>query len=391
MSLEFKNKLDVFVKNIILKVGNKDEDIPEIQKEYDDLIEFYEKLTILTNEEFSSLDNAMSKYDSSIKELQEKINIYKSQKDIDEDKIKSMLAASAENLELKEKCKKMNEDLNSYKQKYNYIYNENLGYQMKFKTNEKIINDLQDEINNLKKENFEKFEKIIFLEKNYKLNEIKLDQAMEKITKYTIENNDLAKTNIELRNNVLDQKKDYQSKLQVLERQVKHLSEANNNILQENNEVQNKLKDYQIYTNFAKANTVKLNKKDFSILETMSKRAENAELEVQKLVGYVKELKTMNDKLNKKIKPLEDYALLQMKHDHEINIGNTILDLGNKIFSEEEKKEIYKLKNTPNELIQTLIKLKTENLELHNQLKDITIECNQQLREAKLKNKVNDI
>ena len=391
MSLEFKNKLDAFVKNIILKVGNKDDDIPEIQKEYDDLIEFYEKLTILTNEEFSSLDNAMSKYDSSIKELQEKINIYKSQKDIDEDKIKSMLTASAENIELKEKYKKINEDFNAYKQKYNYLYNENLGYQMKLKTNEKIINDLQDEINNLKKENFEKFEKIIFLEKNYKLNEIKLDQAIEKITKYTIENNDLAKENIELRNNVLDQKKDYQSKLQVLERQVKHLSEANNNILQENNEVQNKLKDYQIYTNFAKENTVKLNKKDFSILEIMSRRAENAELEVQKLVGYVKELKHMNEKLNKKIKPLEDYALLQMKHDHEINIGNTILDLGNKIFSEEEKKEIIKLKNTPNELIQTLIKLKTENLELHNQLKDITIECNQQLREAKLKNKVNDI
>ena len=333
----------------------------------------------------------MSKYDSSIKELQEKLNIYKSQKDIDEDKIKSMLAASAENIELKDKFKKLNDDFNAYKQKYNYLYNENLGYQMKFKTNEKMIKDLQDEINNLKKENFEKFEKIIFLEKNYKLNEIKLDQAMEKITKYTIENNDLAKTNIELRNSVLDQKKDYQSKLQVLERQVKHLSEANNNILQENNEVQNKLKDYQIYTNFAKANTVKLNKKDFSILETMSRRAENAELEVQKLVSYVKELKSMNDKLNKKIKPLEDYALLQMKHDHEINIGNTILDLGNKVFSEEEKKEIYKLKNTPNELIQTLIKLKTENLELHNQLKDITIECNQQLREAKLKNKVNDI
>ena len=391
MSVEFKNKLDSFVKNIILKVGNKDDDIPEIQKEYDDLIEFYEKLTILTNEEFASLDNAMSKYDSSIKELQEKLNIYKSQKDIDEDKIKSMLAASAENIELKDKFKKLNDDFNAYKQKYNYLYNENLGYQMKFKTNEKMIKDLQDEINNLKKENFEKFEKIIFLEKNYKLNEIKLDQAMEKITKYTIENNDLAKTNIELRNSVLDQKKDYQSKLQVLERQVKHLSEANNNILQENNEVQNKLKDYQIYTNFAKANTVKLNKKDFSILETMSRRAENAELEVQKLVSYVKELKSMNDKLNKKIKPLEDYALLQMKHDHEINIGNTILDLGNKVFSEEEKKEIYKLKNTPNELIQTLIKLKTENLELHNQLKDITIECNQQLREAKLKNKVNDI
>ena len=386
MSVEFKNKLDIFVKNIIMKVGNKDEDIPEIQKEYDDLIEFYEKLTILTNEEFSSLDNAMSKYDSSIKELQEKLNIKKKQKDIDDDKIKSMMGSMAENLELKESYKKINEDYNSYKQKYNFLYNENIGYQMKLKTSEKTINDLQEEISNLKKENFEKFEKIIFLEKNFKLNEIKLSQAMEKVTKYSIENNDLSKENIELRNNLLDQKKTYQSKLLILERQVKHLSEANSNFLQENNEVQTQLKDFQMYTNFAKANAVKLDKKDFSILETMSKRAETAELQVQKLALYVNDLRKMNEKLKHKIKPLEDYALLQIKHDHEINTGNnTTLDFGSKIFTEEEKNEINKLKNEPNELFQALIKLKTENLELHNQLKDITIECNQQLREAKLK------
>ena len=386
MSVEFKNKLDAFVKNIIMKVDNKEEDIPEIQKEYDDLIEFYQKLTILTNEEFSSLDNAMSNYDSSINELQEKINIYKSQKDIDDDKIKSMMGSMAENIELKDSYKKINEEYNSFKQKYNFLYNENIGYQMKLKTNEKLINDLQEEIATLRKENFEKFEKIILLEKNFKLNEIKLSQSMEKITKYSIENNDLSKENIELRNNLLDQKKIYQSKLLILERQVKHLSEANTNFLQENNEVQTQLKDFQMYTNFAKANTVKLNKKDFSILETMSKRAETAELEVQKLASYVEDLKKMNEKLKHKIKPLEDYALLQIKHDHEINTGNdTIFDFGNKIFSDEEKKEINKLKNEPNELFQALIKLKTENLELHNQLKDITIECNQQLREAKLK------
>ncbi len=386
MSVEFKNKLDAFVKNIIMKVGNKEEDIPEIQKEYDDLIEFYQKLTILTNEEFSSLDSAMSNYDSSINELQEKINIYKSQKDIDDDKIKSMMGSMAENIELKDSYKKINEEYNSFKQKYNFLYNENIGCQMKLKTNEKLINDLQEEIATLRKENFEKFEKIILLEKNFKLNEIKLSQSMEKITKYSIENNDLSKENIELRNNLLDQKKTYQSKLLILERQVKHLSEANTNFLQENNEVQTQLKDFQMYTNFAKANTVKLNKKDFSILETMSKRAETAELEVQKLASYVEDLKKMNEKLKHKIKPLEDYALLQIKHDHEINTGNdTIFDFGNKIFSDEEKKEINKLKNEPNELFQALIKLKTENLELHNQLKDITIECNQQLREAKLK------
>ena len=386
MSDELKNKLDSFVKNIIIKFGNKQEVIPEIQKEYDELIEFYEKFSILTNEEFSSLDKAMNNYDLSIKDLKEQINILKNQKDINEDKIKSMMKEIEDNRELKENYSKLNEDYNSIKQKYNCCYKENIGFQMKLKENEKLINNFQAEISNLKKENFEKFERIIILEKNNKLNEIKLGETIEKLTKYTIENNDLAKSNIELRNNYLDQKKEYQSKLLVLERQVKHLSDANINFVQENNEVQSKLKDFQIYTNMAKVNKKQLNKEDFSILETMSMRAECAEAEVQKLRASLNELKMINEKLNKKINPLENYVFLQMKHDHEINIENdTLFNLQNKIFTEEEKMEINKLKNHPNELMQTLIKLKTENLELHNQIKDITIECNQQLREAKSK------
>ena len=364
MSDELKNKLNSFVKFIIGKIDKKD--LADIQKNYDELIEYFEKFSILTNEDFESL---MNDYDAS----QEENKAYKAQKEIDSDKIKSMMAELANNMELNERHKKLNEDYNKL-------------YQMKLKNNEKLINALQNEITNVKKENFEKFEKINELEKDLKLNEIKLSQATEKINKFTIENNDLTKNNTELRNNYLDQQKNYQNKLLVLERQIKHLTDANNNFVQENNEVQTQLKDFQMYTNMAKVNTKKLNKEDFSILETMSHRAECAELEVQKLLNYIEELKALNEKLRNKIKPLEDYALLQIKHDHEINTGNdTIYDLKNKIFTDEEKNEIEKLKNEPNELLQSLIKLKTENLELHNQLKDITIECNQQLREAKKK------
>ncbi len=116
----------------------------------------------------------------------------------------------------------------------------------------------------------------------------------------------------------------------------------------------------------------------------MSRRAECAELEVQKLLIYIEELKTLNEKLRNKIKPLEDYALLQIKHDREINTGiDAISDLKNRLFTDEERNEIDRLKSDPSELFKSLIKLKTENLELHNQLKDITIECNHQLREAK--------
>ena len=380
MSEDLKNQLNSFVKYIIGKVDQKDLD--EIQKKYDELIEYFDNFSILTNEDFLSFEKIMNDYENKQKEVES----YRAQKEIDSDKINLMKEEIKNNMEIKEKFTKLNQDYNELNQKFNVYKDENSEFQVKLKNNEKLISDLQIEISNVKKENFEKFEKINELEKNLKNNEIKLNQANEKVNKYTIENNELTKSNAELKNNYLEETKNYQNKLVVLESQVKHLTEANNNFVQENNDVQSQLKDFQMYTNMAKVNTKKLTKDDFSILETMSRRAECAELEVQKLLIYIDELKALNEKLRLKIKPLEDYALLQIKHDHEINTGvDTIYDLKNKIFTDEERAEIDKLKNEPNELLQSLIKLKAENLELHNQLKDITIECNQQLRQAKKK------
>ena len=380
MSEELKSLLNSFVTFVIGKIDQKD--LSEIQKKYEELIDSFDKYSILTKEDLEDFEKIANENDS----LKEEVNSYKSQKEINEDKIKSMMAELANNMELNEKYKKLNEDYNAIVQKYNVCYNENTGNQMKLKNNENLINDLQKEISNAKKENFEKFEKINELEKNYKLCEMKLNQANEKINKITIENNDLTKNNTELKNTYLDQQKNYQNKLLLLERQIQHLTDANNTFAEENNNVQTQLKEFQLWTNKVRVETPPIQEKEFSILEVMSQRAERAELEVQKLLTYIDELKALNEKLRNKIKPLEDYALLQIKHDHEINTGiDTIYDLKNKVLTDEERTEIDKLKNEPHELLQSLIKLKTENLELHNQLKDITIECNQQLREAKRK------
>ena len=380
MSEELKSLLNSFVTYIIGKIDSKE--LPEIKNKYDELIDSFDKYTILTKEDFEDFEKMANEIDA----LHEQINSDKAQKEINEDKIKSMMAELANNMELNEKYKKLNEDYNQIMQKYNVCYNENTGNQMKLKNSENLINDLQKEISNVKKENFEKFEKINELEKNYKLNEMKLNQANEKINKITIENNDLTKNNTELKNNYLDQQKNYQNKLLISERQIQHLTDANNTFAEEISNLQAELKQYQLWTNTLRAKTIPIEEKEFSVLETMSQRAERAELEVQKLLTYIEELKALNEKLRNKIKPLEDYALLQIKHDHEINTGiDTIYDLKNKVLTDEEWEEIDKIKNEPNELIQNLIKLKTENLELHNQLKDITIEANQQLREAKRK------
>ena len=382
-----KSRLDTFVTKMTQKIDKK-ELIPEIQQEYDELLEFLDKFTVLKNEEFEALENAMGKYELSVKKYEEQIKSFTLQKKADDEKIKNLKDELDKTINLQEQYKTLNNDYNILKKNLEEKNIENSNNIQKNNNCEKLIAELQGEITKVKNENFEKSNLIIDLEKEQKKYESKILSDTEQINQINSEKNNITKQCEELNNKITEQKKNYDERIKVLEKQLKHLSEANSTFVQENSKVQTQLKDFQILTNMAKVNTKKLKKEDFSILEVMSNRAESAEMEVQKLMKYIEQLKNLNIEIKNKIKPLEDYALLQIKHDHEISMGNvSIFDIQNKIFTEEERKELYKLKSEPNELIQTLIKIKTENLELHKHIKDITIECNQQLREARWKTK----
>jgi len=387
MSEEIKSRLDAFVSKMTQKIEKK-EVMPEIQQEYDELIEFLDKFSILKNEEFEALENAMSKYDLSLKKYEDQIKSYDAQKKIDDEKIKNLKDELNKIINLEEQYKTLNNDYILLKKNYEKEKKENIIISQKNQNNEKLISELQGEITKLKNDIFTKNNKITEYEKESKKYESKILLNTEQINQIISEKGELSKQCNELISKIEEQKNNYEEKIKILEKQLKNLSQANSTFVQENNKVETQLKDFQILTNMAKVNTKKLKKEDFSILEVMSNRAENAELEVQKLLKYIEELKNLNLEIKNKIKPLEDYALLQIKHDHEISMGNeSILDIQNKIFTDEERKEIIKLKSEPNELIQTLIKIKTENLELHKHIKDITVECNQQLREARWKMK----
>ena len=387
MSEEIRSKLDTFLLNITKKIENK-QFLPDIQLEYSEILEFLDKFSILKNEEFETLEEEMNKNVLSLKRYEEQIKSYNLQKKNDDEKIKNLKDEINKLINLQEQYKILNNEYNILKNKFEKGNIENAEHIQKNKNNEKLISELQGEITKLKNENYEKNNKLIEYEKEQKKYEEKILSNTEQINKLISEKTNINKQCTELTNKLNSQKKNFEDKIKVLEKQLKHLSEANTTFVQENNKVESQLKDFQILTNMAKVNTKKLKKEDFSILEVMSNRAETAEIKVQKLTKYIEQLKNLNTEIKNKIKPLEDYALLQIKHDHEISMGNvSILDIQNKVFSEEERKELNKLKNEPNELIQALIKIKTENLELHKHIKDITIECNQQLREARWKAK----
>ena len=387
MSEEIRSKLDAFILNITKKIENK-QFLPDIQLEYSEILEFLDKFTILKYEEFEAIEKEMSKKDLLIKRYEEQVKSCNLQKKADDEKIKNLKDEINKIINLEEQYKILNNDYDILKTKYEKENEENTEHIEKNKNNEKLISELQGEITKLKNENYEKNNKIIEFEKEQKKYEEKILSNTEQINKLISEKTNINEQCTDLTNKITEQKKNFEDKIKILEKQLKHLSEANTTFVQENNKVETQLKDFQILTNMAKVNTKKLKKEDFSILEVMSNRAETAEIKVQKLTKYIEQLKNLNTEIKNKIKPLEDYALLQIKHDHEISMGNvSIFDIQNKVFTEEERKELTKLKSEPNELIQALIKIKTENLELHKHIKDITIECNQQLREARWKAK----
>ena len=389
MSEELKTRLDNFVSLATQNIEKK-ELIPDIQQEYDELIEFLDKLSILKNEEFEEIENLIKKYDIKIKKYEEQIKIYSNQKILDEEKITNLKSELDKIINLSEQYKLLDNNFNILKNNLEKEKLQNSILITKTKENENLITELQNNMTKLNNEIFKKNEIIEELKNSQKNYEKKIIENNQQLNQANLVKNDLTKINLDLNNKIMEQEKTFTNKIKILEKQLKNLSEANINFVQENNEVQTQLKDFQIFTNMAKVNTIKLKKEDFSILEIMSNRAQNAELEVQKLLNYIENLKNLNTEITNKIKPLEDYALLQIKHDHEINMKNdSVFDIQNKIFSQEEKNEIDKLKNEPKELIQVLIKIKAENLELHKYIKDITIECNQQLREARWKNKQN--
>ena len=382
MGEEFKNTFDSFIKDIIIKIQDKSI-LGEIQKKYDDLTEQYYKLTILTKEEFESIDNDITNYENLLKEKQQKIDDLNqeilTQKNGYENKINSL------NEEMKKTEKSENETkeivikYNELDNKYRCCMNDNIELSVKIKDDEKKYNQLQNDYKKIKKENFEKFELINDLQRETKLKDKTIEELSQKITKFSISNSDLEKKNKELTIETTSKKIYYENQIATLKKQIEQLSSSNYTFAKENGEVQTQLKDFQIYTNMVRAKITHLDEKDFSILEIMSQRAEKAEIDNQHLQIENNELNNEIKKLKNKLEPLENITLMTLKNE----IGTSENFEKSKIenFSKEDIKEIEEIKNQPNKLLEMLIVIKNENLHLKSQIKDLSVECNQRLRD----------
>ena len=378
MGEEFKNTLDTFIKEIILKIPDKSI-LGEMENKYNDLTEQYYKLTVLSKEEFESLDNDMTNYENLIKEKDQNIedlnNQLSTQKKEYEDKINLFLQDIKRNEQYGYENQQLKTKYTELENKYRACNNDNIQLGIQVKDDEMKITKLQNENKKIKKENFEKFENLNELQRDSKLKERTIEELTQKLTKISSSTSELEKKNKELTTELTSKKIYYENQIIILKKQIDQLSNSNYTLTKENNEIQNQLKDFQIYTSMVKVKKTKIEEKDFSIIEIMSQRAEKAEYDNLLLKNINDELKNEIAELKKKIEPMENITLLHVKNDISDNGESNKND-----FSQDDIYEIEKIKNEPKELLDMIFKLKNENIYLHNELKNITVECNQRLR-----------
>ncbi len=378
MGEEFKNTLDTFIKEIILKIPDKSI-LGEMENKYNDLTEQYYKLTVLSKEEFESLDNDMTNYENLIKEKDQNIedlnNQLSTQKKEYEDKINLFLQDIKRNEQYGYENQQLKTKYTELENKYRACNNDNIQLSIQVKDDEMKITKLQNENKKIKKENFEKFENLNELQRDSKLKDRTIEELTQKLTKISSSTSELEKKNKELTTELTSKKIYYENQIITLKKQIDQLSNSNYTLTKENNEIQNQLKDFQIYTSMVKVKKTKIEEKDFSIIEIMSQRAEKAEYDNLLLKNINDELKNEIAELKKKIEPMENITLLHVKNDISDNGESNKND-----FSQDDIYEIEKIKNEPKELLDMIFKLKNENIYLHNELKNITVECNQRLR-----------
>ena len=303
MGEEFKNTLDSFIKDIILKIPDKSI-LREMENKYNDLTEQYYKLTVLSKEELESLDNDMTNYENLIKEKDKNIedlnNQLSTQKKEYEDKINLFLQDIKRNEQYEYENQQLKTKYTELENKYRACNNDNIQLSIQVKDDEMTITKLQNENKKIKKENFEKFENLNELQRDSKLKERTIEELNQKLTKISSSTSELEKKNKELTTELTSKKIYYENQIITLKKQIDQLSNSNYTLTKENNEIQNQLKDFQIYTSMVKVKKTKIDEKDFSIIEIMSQRAEKAEYDNLLLKNINDELKNQILELKKK-------------------------------------------------------------------------------------------
>ena len=402
-----KNEIDSIIE---LQLSDSAKKIKELKEENTSLTnqntELNEKIKLLNikNEEisqkFSVLEKSLSKSTMDLKNknsLEQKLNDLQS----DYDLLKSKYEAIQDEISMcKKNLKKYytmetaisqltqeNEKLCQRIKELNSVEN----YKLKFEEISQINEKIDIENKNLNKQYYKTKQELELLKTELEQTKEKLNEVEneKKLKNYQLE--EKIKENIKIINEkegIMQRIKDVEYNLNtnktMIENQNKEYKKEidkihqENNILKKEKEFLNKeLQKFKTYTNLAKVSREKLTKKDFSLLETMSRRVEESESLVQNLKEMVKKLDNTNTSLKDRNEKLEDIILFFMKERGEFK---NIEEINDDLKGEKGFQDIAEMKYDREVLLNMVFKLKQENIKINQNLQQITVEANTRIR-----------
>ena len=403
-----KEKIDSIVEDSlsdsVKQINELKEEKASLTKQNSELAE-KNKLLNIKNEEiaqkFSVLEKSLNKSTNDLKNitiLEHKLNELQA----DYDLLKSQFAAKQDEISMYKKnlkkyysMEKEIKQLTSENEKLSIKMRELSSadnYKLKFEEVSQLNEKMKIENTNLNKQNYKYKQEIELLANELEQTKEKLDKVEneKKLKNYQLE--EKIKENIK----IINEKEDIMARIKeaeynlktnkiMIENQNKEFKKEidklrqENNILKKEKEFLNKeLQKFKTYTNMAKVSRETLSKKDFSLLETMSRRVEESESLTGNLKQMIQRLDNINSSLKDRNEKLENIILFYMKERGEFK---DIDEIDENLRGEKGFQEISEMKYDREVLLNMVFKLKQEIIKVNQNLQQITVEANTRIRD----------
>ena len=403
-----KEKIDSIVEDSlsdsVKQINELKEEKTSLTKQNAELTE-KNKLLNIKNEEiaqkFSVLEKSLNKSTNDLKnitvleqklnELQADYDLLKSQYVAKQDEISMYKKNLKKYYSMEKEIKQLtseNEKLSVKMRELNLADNYKLKFEELFQINEKMKvenininkqnNKSRQEIELLTNELEQTKEKLDKVENEKKLKNYQLEEKIKENIKIINEKEDIMARIKEAEYNLKTNKIMIENQNKEFKKEIDKLRQENNILKKEKEFLSKELQKFKTYTNMAKVSRETLSKKDFSLLETMSRRVEESESLTGNLKQMIQRLDTINSNLKERNEKLENIILFYMKERGEFK---DLDEIDENLRGEKGFQEISEMKYDREVLLNMVFKLKQEIIKVNQNLQQITVEANTRIRD----------
>ena len=372
-----KQNTELSEKNKLLSIKNE-----EIAQKLSVLEKSFNKSTLdlkNKNELEQKLNDKQSDYDllkSKYAAIQDEISMCKKNLKKFYTMEKEITQLTEENEKLSVKIRELNSEVD-YKSKFEEIFQINEKIDVENKNLNKQNNKSKQEMELMKTELEQIKEKLNEVENEKRLKNYQLEEKIKENIKIINEKEEITSKIKDIEYNLKTNKTLIENQNKEFKKELDRLRQENNILKKEKEFINKELQKFKTYTNMAKVSRENLTKKDFSLLETMSRRVEESESLVENLKAMVQKLDLTNSSLKERNDKLEDIILFYMKERGELT---NIEEIDENLKGEKGYQEISEMKYDREVLLNMIFKLKQENIKINQNLQQITVEANTRIR-----------